>query len=188
MSEARQIQPAGYYKGDDELRSWLHNYLREHPHHTTIVLSRAAYIGISRKALDAYLAGTYYLPREEGGMGGSPSSSRLESSVRSFRARVERDRQSYLSGGFLETQTWKQLMQACATAILENRIVLIYGRAGIGKSRCPGRVRATRDGRAACCDPVLDVSFYKLFCHKVGRRTRLRQARSDRETRGRDSR
>jgi len=100
------------------------------------VLSRVAYIGISRKALDAYLSGTYFLPQESGGMGASPGDSRVESAVAAFRDRIERGRRATLAGRFLETRTWKQMERACSTAILENRIVLVYGRAGIGKSRC----------------------------------------------------
>lgn len=49
---------------DEELRVWLKRYVADHPHHPTAILSRAQYIGISRSALDAYLAGTYFLPRE----------------------------------------------------------------------------------------------------------------------------
>ena len=77
--EQPQQAAATCYRGDSELRSWLANYIREHPQHTTQVLSRAAYIGISRKALDAYLSGTYFLPEESGGMGAgwaNPESSR----------------------------------------------------------------------------------------------------------------
>ncbi|MCA1636081.1 MAG: AAA family ATPase [Acidobacteria bacterium] len=123
-------------RGDSELRSWLINYIREHPQHTTLVLSRVAYIGISRKALDAYLADTYFLPKEEGGMGANPADSRIESANAAFHDRVERGRHATLAGRFLETRTWKQMERACSTAILENRIVLVYGRTGIGKSRC----------------------------------------------------
>jgi hypothetical protein len=35
------------------------------PHNPTAVLSRAQYVGISRSALDAYLARTYFLPLAE---------------------------------------------------------------------------------------------------------------------------
>lgn len=123
-------------RGDSELRSWLNNYICEHPQHTTVVLSRVAYIGISRKALDAYLAGTYFLPKEDGGMGASPADSRIESAIAAFHDRVERGQRTTLAERFLETRTWKQMERACSAAILENRIVLVYGRAGIGKSRC----------------------------------------------------
>jgi len=77
-------------RGEAELRSWLTNYIREHRQHTTVVLSRVAYIGISRKALDAYLSGTYFLPKESGGMGANPADSRIESAIAAFRNRVER--------------------------------------------------------------------------------------------------
>ena len=136
MKEEQLQSTATCCRGDDELRSWLVNYIRDHPQHTTVVLSRAAYIGISRKALDAYLSGTYFLPKESGGLGASAGYSRVESAIAAFRDRVEMGRRATLAGRFLETRTWKQLERACSTAILENRIVLVYGRAGIGKSRC----------------------------------------------------
>lgn len=37
---------------------------------------------------------------------------------------------------FVETGAWRQLRQACEVAIRENVIVVIYGKPGVGKSRC----------------------------------------------------
>jgi DNA transposition AAA+ family ATPase len=107
-----------------------------HPHHTPAVLARSHYIGISKKALDAYLAGVYFLPREEGGLGGDPHNSRLEHAVAEFRARIEAVEGKSFVESFVETRTWKQLEKACLTAVLENVIVVAYGQPGIGKSRC----------------------------------------------------
>lgn len=56
-------KPKSLYSGDEELRNWLASYIRKYPHHTTAILSRSEFIGISRAALDAYLEGTYFSPR-----------------------------------------------------------------------------------------------------------------------------
>jgi len=40
------------------------------------------------------------------------------------------------NNSFRETRTWFQLQQACQTAVNEHAIVVIYGRPGVGKSRC----------------------------------------------------
>ncbi len=58
-----------FYRGDEELQHWLQSYINQFPHHTTAVLSRSEYIGVSRAALDLYLAGTYFLPKELGEQG-----------------------------------------------------------------------------------------------------------------------
>lgn len=124
-----------FYTGDEELRGWLHSYINEHPHHTTAVLSRSEYIGMSRTAIEAYLKGTYFLPEDLGGQGANPEASSIEDSIRAFRLRVEgTERHGYVNT-FVETRTYKQLRQACLLAINENMIVVVYGRPGIGKSR-----------------------------------------------------
>jgi hypothetical protein len=115
---------------DEALRKWLADYIAAHPEHTTAVLARADYIGMSRRALDAYLSGRYFLPREEGGEGGNPASSRLEPAIRAFRSRVQSLDQHGNLGTFVETGTWKYLQHACDTAINENAIVVIYGLCG----------------------------------------------------------
>ncbi|MGH9764883.1 MAG: hypothetical protein ACREDR_32080 [Blastocatellia bacterium] len=58
--------------GDEELRMWLENYVRNHPQHTTSVLSREQYTGVARPVLDSYLAGKYFRPRSMGGEGMKP--------------------------------------------------------------------------------------------------------------------
>ena len=133
---ANEDKPSTRHVGDKELRSWLRKYIDAHPHHTTIVLSRSHYIGVNKKALDAYLAGTYFLPKEEGGMGADPNNSRIEQDIKQFRKRIELVEGKSLTGDFVETRTWKQLEKACTTAILENVIVVAYGPPGIGKSCC----------------------------------------------------
>lgn len=129
------LAPQKRYAGDEELRSWLSRYIAKRPQHTTVVLSRSQYIGISRKALDAYLNGTYFLPKDEGGMGGDPATSRVEEAIRRFRERIEIAGRC-LDNRFLETRCWRRLEQACSTALLENVIIVVYGKPGSGKSRC----------------------------------------------------
>ena len=107
-----KIKPVGAPPpGDELLRRWLGDYIKEHPHHTTQVLSRSAYIGVSRTALDAYLEGTYYLPKESGGMGVNPSSSSIEKRIRAFREQVEGTVRHGFANTFVETRSWVQLQR-----------------------------------------------------------------------------
>lgn len=121
---------------DEELRLWLVEYIHRFPLHTTEVLSRSQYIGISRGALDEYLAGTYFLPKELGGKGADTETSSIEIAVRAYRERIEVTLRHGYGKPFVETCTWSQLSHACATAIKENIIVVVYGKPGVGKSRC----------------------------------------------------
>jgi DNA transposition AAA+ family ATPase len=121
---------------DEDLRRWLEAYIAEHPHHPTSVLSRSQFIGISKTALDSYLAGIYFLPVESGGKGINPESSKLESLIRAYRERVEGSERHGYTNTFVESRTWFQLRRACHVAINENVIVVVYGKPGVGKSRC----------------------------------------------------
>jgi hypothetical protein len=121
---------------DEELRQWLERYITNHPHHPTAVLSRYQFIGYAKRALDAYLAETYFLPQEEGGEGADPNQSGIDEAIRGFRQQIEGvERHGYL-GMFVETSAWKYLRHACDTAINEQAIVVCYGRPGVGKTRC----------------------------------------------------
>jgi hypothetical protein len=51
MNDERQRNE--YPVWNEELRGWLEGYIARYPHHTTEILSRSQYIGISRQALDA---------------------------------------------------------------------------------------------------------------------------------------
>lgn len=121
---------------DEELRKWLENYILEHSHHTTEILSRSQYIGLPRKILDEYLDGTYFLPKNSGGRGFKTENSRVEHSIRRFRASIEGPFRHGYAKTFVQTRTWVQVQSACETAIRENMIVVVYGKPGIGKSRC----------------------------------------------------
>ena len=120
----------------EELRAWLEGYIKRYPHHTTEILARSQYIGVSRRALDAYLAGRYFMPKEEGGEGQNPQTSTVENAIRVYRERVEGTVRHGYANTFKRTRVWEQVGQACDVAINENVIVVIYGRPGIGKSRC----------------------------------------------------
>ncbi|MBA3241993.1 MAG: AAA family ATPase [Acidobacteria bacterium] len=120
---------------DEDLRKWLESYIREHPHLTTAVLSREQHIGISRTALDNYIEGLYFLPKESGGMGVSTKGSKVEPQIRAYREKVEGTVRHGYANTFVDTRAWVQLQQACATAITENVIVVVYGKPGVGKSR-----------------------------------------------------
>ena len=120
---------------DEELRQWLVGYIAQYPHHTTAVLSRSDYIGQSKTALDQYLDGVYFLPKEAGGMGIDPRQSKLEGRIRAYREKVEGTVRHGYQNVFTETRSWFQLQQACTTAITENAIVVMYGKPGVGKSR-----------------------------------------------------
>jgi len=127
---------------------------------------------MSRRALDAYLNGRYFLPREEGGEGGDPASSRLEPAIRAFRSRVQSLEQHGYLGTFVETGAWKYLQHACDTAINENAIVVVYGRPGVGKTRClmeyALRRIETQPISIMCSPNTTPYSFVKRLAHLVG--------------------
>jgi len=121
--------------GNEELRLWLQRHIEQNPHLTTAVLSRKDYIGMSRPALDQYLAGKYFSPVANGGQGVDPGSSALEPRVQAYRDRVEGTERHALGSGFVKTTTWFQVQKACETARDKNAVVVVYGPPGIGKSR-----------------------------------------------------
>lgn len=137
-AEAAKLQIAGGSKsvGDEDLRQWLETYIAEHPHLTTNELSRSHHIGKSKTALDAYLNGTYFLSKEAGGHGVNPSKSDIEPSIREYREKVEGTVRHGYKNSFIETRSWMQLQHACKTAIEENVIIVVYGKPGVGKTRC----------------------------------------------------
>lgn len=122
--------------GDEKLRLWLDAYITEHPHLTTAILSRNDHIGVSRTALDAYLAGTYFVPKESGGLGVNPKNTKIEQKIRQYREKVEGTVRHGYSNSFIVTRSWMQFQHACKTAIEENVIVVVYAKPGVGKSRC----------------------------------------------------
>jgi DNA transposition AAA+ family ATPase len=136
MSEPHEQSNETETTGDEKLRDWLAEHIDNHPHRTTAILSRAEHIGISRRALDDYLAGRYFLPKEEGGQGINPVESKIENAIRTYRHRVEGTPRHGYANGFTLTRTWERLQEACSIAVNENSIVLVYGRPGIGKTRC----------------------------------------------------
>ena len=121
--------------GDEELRLWLEKYIEDHPHLPTSVLARDDHIGGSRTQLDAYIAGTYFIPKESGGLGVNPKNSKVETNIRAYRERVEGTIRHGYSNSFIETRSWMQFLHACKTAIEENVIVVVYAKPGVGKSR-----------------------------------------------------
>jgi DNA transposition AAA+ family ATPase len=135
MSE-KKLQVVGKaQQWDEKLRQWLEKFIEEQPHLTLAILSRSDHIGVSRTALEQYIAGTYFLPKESGGIGTNPENSKVEHRIRAYREKVEGTVRHEYSNTFVDTRAWYQLQQACATAINENVIVVAYGKPGVGKSR-----------------------------------------------------
>lgn len=60
---------------------------------------------------------------------------KIEHAIRAFRERVDGSPRHGYSRTFIETRTWFQVQEACATAINENAIVVIVGKPGVGKTR-----------------------------------------------------
>lgn len=135
MTNQPYLQPVGKSKYDEELRLWLERFIKEHPHLSTTVLARSDHTSVSRTALDSYIAGTYFLPKENGGMG-VKGDSKIEEKIRIYRERVEGTVRHGYANSFLDTRSWLQFQHACETAIKEFVIVVVYAKPGVGKSRC----------------------------------------------------
>jgi DNA transposition AAA+ family ATPase len=145
MAEAKlKIVGGAKAFGDENLRLWLEKYIEEHPHLSTIVLSRNDHTGVSRTALDAYLEGTYFVSKDNGGSGVNPENSKIEEKLFAYRERVEGTVRHGFTNSFLETRNWNQFQYACKTAIEEKVIVVVYGKPGLGKSRCLQEYKTTR--------------------------------------------
>ena len=110
-------------------------YVKDHQHLTTPILSRTDHTGVSRTALDAYLKGTYFLPKAQGGMGINPANSQTENKIRAYRDKVEGAVRGGDRNTYLETRLWQQFQYLCNTAITQSSIVVGYGKPGVGKSR-----------------------------------------------------
>ena len=137
MTQQNALKIVGGAKniGNEELRLWLKTYVEEHAHLKTDILSRSDHIGVSRTALDAYIAGTYFLEKPQGGLGVNPANSKTEPKIQAYREKVEGSVRHGYANSFLETRSFLQFQHACKTAIEENVIVVVYGRPGVGKSR-----------------------------------------------------
>lgn len=71
-----------------------------------------------------------------GGDGSNPAASNIENAIGAYGERVQgRIRHGYAKR-LVETSAWRQLRQACEVAVTEKVIVVIYGKPGVGKSRC----------------------------------------------------
>lgn len=152
---------------DEELRLWLENHIKQHPHLTTLVLSRKDYIGMSRTALDSYLDATYFLPKEAGGLG--VKDSKLEKLVRAYRERIEGTVRHGLVNSFVNTRAWQQFQHACTTAMNENQIVVVYSKPGVGKSRCLNEYtvqKLTTSAVYVLCSMNITVRY---FAQKIAR-------------------
>lgn len=137
MSNQPKLKIVGDAKnvGNEELRLWLENYIKDHPHLSTVELSRGDHIGASRTALDAYLNGTYFVSKDMGGHGVNPENSNIEKKIQAYRDRVEGIVRGGVRNSYLETRLWQQFQYLCKTAIDESAIVIGYGKPGVGKSR-----------------------------------------------------
>jgi DNA transposition AAA+ family ATPase len=157
---------------DEELRTWLETYIKEHPHHSTEVLARSQYIGVPRAIIEEYLEGTYFLPKESGGKGNRRERSKIEDAIWRFRISIEGTVRHNHSKNFLETRTWVQIQTACNTAIHQNAIVVVYGKPGIGKTRC--LLEYTRRNTVTAPIPVLcspnttPLYFAQKLARKIG--------------------
>lgn len=160
-------------KADEPLRQWLVNHITQYTHLTTTVLARDQYIGASRTALDAYLAGTYFLPTEAGGQGVDPRKSKLERQVRAYRERIEGTERHGYEDSFVETRTWWQLQQACQTAIAENAIVVVYGKPGVGKTKslshfAVANMKSTMPIQILCSFNITTRYFLQKLARELG--------------------
>ncbi|HYX72152.1 MAG TPA: AAA family ATPase [Nitrososphaera sp.] len=146
---------------DEELRLWLENHIKEHPHLTPLVLARKDYIGMSRTAIDDYLKGIYFLPVKDGGKG--VKESKLETLIRAYRERVDGTARHGFTNTFVNTRAWQQFQHACTTAINESVIVVVYSKPGVGKSRCLNEFSVQKMTTAAVtvlCSANITVRYF----------------------------
>ncbi len=164
MSEAKlNIVGGGKDVGDEELRQWLENYIADHPHLTTVVLSRSDHIGYSRPTLDAYLNGTYFLPKVGGGLGVNPKNTSLEEKIRNYREKVDGAVRSGVRLGFSETILWQKFQYLCKLAVEEKLICLGYGSPGVGKSVAIGKYKIgkmTTMPIEILCSPNITAKYF----------------------------
>jgi DNA transposition AAA+ family ATPase len=166
---------------DEELRGWLEKYIREHPHHSPEVLARSQYIGVPRIIIEDYLEGTYFLPKKSGGKGNSRKKSNIEEAIWHFRHTIEGTARHNYKENFLETRTWVQVQNACNTAINRNAIVVVYGKPGIGKTRClleyVRRNTITAPVLILCSRNITPLYFVQKLARKTGLSERAVAAR-----------
>lgn len=158
--------------GDEDLRVWLDGYIKEHPHLTTAELSRGDHIGMSKTALDAYLNGTYFVPKESGGLGVNPQNTKIETKIRAYRDKVEGTVRHGYRNTFIETRSWQQFQHACKVAIEEQVIVIVYAKPGNGKSRClqqfSNEKMKTRPIEVLCSPNITTRYFVQKIARSVG--------------------
>jgi DNA transposition AAA+ family ATPase len=129
-----QLKVSATATHDEELRQWLENHMNTHKHLTANELSRSTHIGKSASTIKAYVAGKYFLPKEQGGQNTNPA--KLEGLIRAYRDRIEGVVKEGYSTSFVTGRAWSQFSAACRKAIDERTIVVVYGPPGVGKSRC----------------------------------------------------
>lgn len=169
---ANKLTVVGANVGDEDLRLWLGDYLDEHEHLSTNDLARPDHIDASKTALDAYLKGTYFLDKTAGGMGVNPKTSKLQQKIQAYRNKVEGTVRHGYKNTFIETRSWKQLQHACKTAIEEGVIVVVWGKPGIGKSRCSlefaNKSTKTRPIEILCSANITTRYFVQKIARELG--------------------
>lgn len=172
MKDSKLTMVGGNHHGDEQLRLWLVSFIQENSHLTTAILSRSDHIGLSRTLLDQYIDGTYFLAKSAGGSGVDPRSSKTEGRIRAYRDRVVGTvRNDYVST-FVESVSWKRLLSAWETALREQIIVVVYGKPGVGKSRCLMQLsvkQMTTMPITVLCSPNITVRYFvQRIAQEVG--------------------
>jgi DNA transposition AAA+ family ATPase len=167
--------------GNEELRLWLEKYIEDHPHLSTVELSRTDHIGASRTALDAYLKGIYFLPKEAGGHGVNPQNTQLEKKIELYREKVEGVVRGGVKNSYLVTRLWQQFQYLVKTAIDEKTIVVGYGKPGVGKSRALQQYKTemmtTMPIEILCSANITTRYFVQKIATELGLNDRLPTAR-----------
>lgn len=118
---------------DEKLRLRLQQHLQENPHLNTSILGRADRTGVSRAALDSYLAKTYF--KSELNPNGVIKSD-VEEKIRRYLDKFEGTNADGEKREFVRTAAWHQFESGCNLAIHEKVMTVITGSPGLGKSEC----------------------------------------------------